>query len=266
MAMKLARSTFVSVGALFFALSLTAAQAGPQTDGMSGGGAPAAGNMGAGDGGPSAGGAGNAPAAQPDGSAGQSGAMSGGPEGAPPKGSAANAPSATGDAKKESKGMAEDKAGTGDAKKDSKGMAEDQTDKRGDGKDGKSAEQKSGAADDRSDKRDGMSEDKKSGATAEGKDESKDKAGKSAKLESKDISRVRSHFSQHKPNVKRIDKNEVSVSIGVALPSAIVLYDLPPDVIVVGGPCPVRYFVWGDDIVLVDACTREVVEIIAGVA
>jgi hypothetical protein len=59
---------------------------------------------------------------------------------------------------------------------------------------------------------------------------------------------------------------KVSVSIGVALPAAIVLYDLPPDVIVVGGPCPIKYFVWGDDIVLVDSCTREVVEIIVGVA
>jgi hypothetical protein len=33
-----------------------------------------------------------------------------------------------------------------------------------------------------------------------------------------------------------------------------------------GGACPIKYFVWGDDIVLVDSCTREVVEIIVGVA
>jgi hypothetical protein len=38
------------------------------------------------------------------------------------------------------------------------------------------------------------------------------------------------------------------------------------DVIVVSGACPIKYFVWGDDIVLVDSCTREVVEIIVGVA
>jgi len=32
------------------------------------------------------------------------------------------------------------------------------------------------------------------------------------------------------------------------------------------GACPIKYFVWDDDIVLVDSCTREVVEIISGVA
>jgi hypothetical protein len=37
-------------------------------------------------------------------------------------------------------------------------------------------------------------------------------------------------------------------------------------VIVVSGACPIKYFVWGEDIVLVDSCTREVVEIIVGVA
>jgi hypothetical protein len=103
----------------------------------------------------------------------------------------------------------------------------------------------------------------KAGAAAEGRD---GKAGKSVKLESQQVSKVRNYFSEHKPSVKAIDKTDVKVSIGIALPSAIVLYDLPPDVIVVGGPCTIRYFVWGDDIVLVDSCTREVVEIIAGVA
>jgi hypothetical protein len=106
----------------------------------------------------------------------------------------------------------------------------------------------------------------KAGATAEGRDGRDGKAGKSVKLESQQVSKVRSYFSEHKPSVKAIDKTDVKVSIGIALPSAIVLYDLPPDVIVVGGPCTIRYFVWGDDIVLVDSCTREVVEIIAGVA
>jgi len=104
----------------------------------------------------------------------------------------------------------------------------------------------------------------KAGTTAEGKQ--RDKAGKSVTLESQQVSKVRSHFSQHKPRVKSIDRNEISVSIGLALPGAIVLYDLPPDVIVVSGACPIKYFVWGEDIVLVDSCTREVVEIIVGVA
>ena len=104
----------------------------------------------------------------------------------------------------------------------------------------------------------------KAGATAEG--QKPGKSGKSVRLESQQVSKVKTYFSQNKPRVKAIDKGEVAVSIGIALPGAIALYDLPPDVIVVGGPCPIRYFVWGDDIVLVDSCTREVVEIIVGVA
>jgi len=104
----------------------------------------------------------------------------------------------------------------------------------------------------------------KTGATAQGQKPGKD--GKSARLETQQVSKVKGYFSQHKPAGKAIDKTEVSVSIGIALPGAIALYDLPPGVIVVSGPCPIKYFIWGDDVVLVDSCTREVVEIIAGVA
>ena len=103
----------------------------------------------------------------------------------------------------------------------------------------------------------------KSGTTAEGKAGTE---GKSVKLQSQDVSKVKSYFSEHKPSVQRIEKSRVSVSIGVALPGTVVLYDLPPDVIVVHGACPIKYFVWGEDIVLVDSCTRHVVEIIPGVA
>jgi hypothetical protein len=106
----------------------------------------------------------------------------------------------------------------------------------------------------------------KTGRTSEGKAETQGSSGKSAKLESQQVSKVKSYFAEHKPSVQRIDKGRVSVSIGVALPTAVALYDLPPDVIVVSGACPIKYFVWGDDIVLVDSCTRHVVEIIPGVA
>jgi hypothetical protein len=106
----------------------------------------------------------------------------------------------------------------------------------------------------------------KSGTTTEGKAETQGSTGKSAKLESQQVSKVKSYFSEHKPSVQRIEKSRVSVSIGIALPATVALYDLPPDVIVVNGACPIKYFVWGDDIVLVDSCTRDVVEIIPGVA
>jgi hypothetical protein len=267
--MKLAIPTFVSVAAFFFALNLTAAQAGAQTDGMSqGGGAPAAGAM--------------SPSGAAGGPAGPSGTK-GGPDSAMPKGSAAGSPSMTEDG-----GRAEGQTERLDDAKDGKpsdrksgstagnqpdtrdGMSEDRksgatAEGKGDAtRDGMSEDRKSGAtAQGKGDAtRDGMSEDRKLGATAEGKGDARDKAGKNARFES---SKVRSHFSQNKPRGNRIDKDDVSVSIGIAIPSAVVLYDLPADVIVAGGPCPIQYFVWGEDVVLVDSCTREVVEIIADV-
>lgn len=156
----------------------------------------------------------------------------------------------------EGKGEVEtgDKAGAkaeGDVEAEGKAGAKAEGDAEAEGKAGAKAE-------------DDVEAEGKAGAAAES--EKAGKPGKSVRLESQQISKVKTYFTQHKPTVKSIDKTKVSVSIGVALPAAIVLYDLPPDVIVVGGPCPIKYFVWGDDIVLVDSCTREVVEIIVGVA
>ena len=90
----------------------------------------------------------------------------------------------------------------------------------------------------------------------------KGEKGKSAGVDRQQIDKARTYFRQNKPSVKAVDRNEVSVSIGVALPSTIVLYDAPPDIIVVTGGCPIKYFVWGDNVVLVDSCTREVIDII----
>jgi hypothetical protein len=110
----------------------------------------------------------------------------------------------------------------------------------------------------------GMMREGEPGVTAEGKADSK--PGKTVKLESEQIGKLRTHFQTNRPKVKAVDKTEISVSVGTAIPGTIALYDLPPDVVVVEGACPVRYFLWGDDIVLVDSCTREVVEVIVGIA
>ena len=128
------------------------------------------------------------------------------------------------------------------------------------GKSGKMTEGKPGAG---TEGKTGATTEGKPGTTAEGKAGTE---GKSVKLQSQDVSKVKSYFSEHKPSVQRIEKSRVSVSIGVALPATVVLYELPPDVIVVHGACPIKYFLWGDDVVLVDSCTRHVVEIIPGVA
>lgn len=97
-------------------------------------------------------------------------------------------------------------------------------------------------------------------------DTAKGAGGATAKVEPQQIQKVKTYFTAHKPNVKRVDRNAVSVSVGIALPASIALYPLPPDVVVVIGSCPLEYFVWGEDIVLVDSCSREVVEIIVGAA
>lgn len=120
-----------------------------------------------------------------------------------------------------------------------------------------------------------MTTDSKAGANAEGQ-ANKGKAGANAqgqtktdgktKLGSQDVGKVRSYFHENKPHAHRVETSEVNVSIGLALPGAIALYDLPADIIVVEGACPVKYFVWGDDVVLVDSCSRQVIEIIADVA
>ena len=234
--MKLVSSTFVSTAALFVALSFTAAQAEPQQNGVNPGGPSSGANIGAGDSGGSIGPGGDQPG-QPGSTAEPSEQIG------PGQGKGSKNKSAEGSLPSE-----------GNAVQGPKGNAQAQgkTGRPGDAETGNTAETQSGTTSDKG----------KSGPTAE----SKGKAGKSARLESKDVSKVRSYFSEHKPSAHRVDRDEISVSIGIALPGAIALYDLPPDVIVVSGACPIKYFVWDDDIVLVDSCSREVIEIIADVA
>jgi hypothetical protein len=99
-------------------------------------------------------------------------------------------------------------------------------------------------------------------AEANAKSESKS----SAKLEQKQVTEIKQYFSSHKPNVKRVQTTEVNVSVGVAVPGSVTLYPLPSTIVVAeSSSCPFEYFVWGDDIVIVDSCTRVAVEIITGV-
>lgn len=240
--MKRETSTLVTAAAFLVALGFTAAQAGPQTDPMG----PGGGNKGGAMQPASPGGALDQPLSTP----GQSDLPGTEPGNAGPKGSTAGSPPLAGDAAKEPKGT----AGT-------------EADKPADNKANRSEDGEAGrAAEGKGDSTGGMSEDKSRSTADDRGDQKAKKEGKSARLESKDVTKVKTYFRDNKPNAKRIDRDEVSVSIGIALPTAIVLYDLPPGVIVVTGACPIKYFVWDDDIVLVDSCTREVVEIIADVA
>ena len=116
--------------------------------------------------------------------------------------------------------------------------------------------------------KDQMDRDRKSAETGDKDQMDRDrKAGDQAtvKIDSGEKEKVRTYFSEHRPTANRIEKNKVSVSIGLALPIGIALAPLPPDIIVVAADCPLQYFVWGDDVVLVDSCSREVVDIIPNI-
>jgi hypothetical protein len=115
--------------------------------------------------------------------------------------------------------------------------------------------------------KDQMDRDRKSAETGD-KDQDRDrKSGDqaTAKIDSDQKQKVRTYFSQNRPSANRIEKSRVSVSIGVPLPIGIALAPLPPNIIVVAADCPLQYFVWGDDVVLVDSCSREVVDIIPNI-
>jgi hypothetical protein len=100
----------------------------------------------------------------------------------------------------------------------------------------------------------------------EGKSGAKGEHGKAAKIEPKQVEKVKTYFHEHRPTVKRVERSAVSVSIGIALPGTIALYPVPAGVVEITGGCPLEYFVWEDDVVLVDSCSREVVDIIPGAA
>jgi hypothetical protein len=85
------------------------------------------------------------------------------------------------------------------------------------------------------------------------------------KLDAHQKKKVRTYFSEHRPTAKRIDKSDVRVSIGIGIPAGIALAPLPPDIVVVAADCPLQYFLWGDDVVLVDSCSHEVVDIIPNI-
>jgi len=116
--------------------------------------------------------------------------------------------------------------------------------------------------------KDQMDEDRKSAETGDKDQMDRDrKVGDrtTAKIDSSQKQKVRSYFSQNRPTANRIEKSRVSVSIGVPLPVGIALAPLPANIIVLAADCPLQYFVWGDDVVLVDSCSREVVDIIPNI-
>ena len=113
--------------------------------------------------------------------------------------------------------------------------------------------------------KDRMDRDRKSAETGDGDRIERDHKGATVKIDADQKQKVRTYFSEHRPTAKRIDKSDVRVSIGIGIPAGIVLAPLPPDIVVVAADCPLQYFLWGDDVVLVDSCSREVVDIIPNI-
>jgi hypothetical protein len=112
--------------------------------------------------------------------------------------------------------------------------------------------------------RDRLDRDRKSAETGD-RNADREHAGKSVKIDTDQKEKVRTYFSEHRPTANRVEKSRITVSIGASLPSGIVLVPLPSDIVVVAADCPLQYFVWGDDIVLVDSCSRHVVDIIPNI-
>ena len=110
----------------------------------------------------------------------------------------------------------------------------------------------------------GRNKEDRDGKRVESTDDRDHKAGdhKRAQFEPRDKEKVRTYFSEHKPNVTRVDRDRVRVSLGVGIPAAIALYPLPGGIVVAAADCPLQYFLWGDDAVIVDSCSREVVDIV----
>jgi len=129
------------------------------------------------------------------------------------------------------------------------------------GRDGKSAE---------TGDRDRMDRDRKSSESGDRDRADHDrKSGHrtTVKIDSDQKQKVRAYFSQHRPAAKRVEKTRISVSIGAPLPTGVEidLIPLPSDIVVLAADCPLQYFVWGDDVVLVDSCSREVVDIVPNI-
>ena len=132
--------------------------------------------------------------------------------------------------------------------------------------------EKSGAAGDMKKDGDRAGAMKEDDATKTGAADEADKKGDrgegkaAATIGAEQKSKITSYFKSNKPDVKVIDKSSVNITVGIAVPASIHLHPLPADVIVIAGDCSVLFFLWGPDLVLVDSCTRHVVDIIPGIA
>lgn len=135
-------------------------------------------------------------------------------------------------------------------------------------RDDKGGADKSKAAADANDKPGGNDKaraDDKSGSddksAATGKSEGATGAGSGPKLTSDQRTKVQSGFRGHKD--KSVKNLNVSISIGTAIPRSVTLYAVPEEVVVIVPEYRrYKYFIYEDEVVIVDPDTYEIVEVI----
>jgi hypothetical protein len=136
----------------------------------------------------------------------------------------------------------------------------------------------SGGADGELKAQSGTKTDDTAGATGESTAGAEGKAGAEAKassegkieLNEEQKTEIKQYFTQNTTviqNAPKVERTAVSVSVGVAIPTHVRLVPLPAAIVVAApSDCELMYFVWGSDVVIVDDCSRRVVEIIVNVA
>lgn len=94
-----------------------------------------------------------------------------------------------------------------------------------------------------------------------GKSEGASGAGSGPKLSGEQRTKVQSSFRGHKD--KSVKNLNVTISIGTAIPRSVTLYAVPEDVeVIVPEYRRYKYFVYEDEVVIVDPDTYEIVEVI----
>jgi hypothetical protein len=87
--------------------------------------------------------------------------------------------------------------------------------------------------------------------------------GRPAQLSADQRTRVHQSLFRGRAEVRRLDKVDFAVRVGVTVPRTVVFYDLPADIVeIVPAYRAYKYFLVGDEIVIVDPATYEIVDVI----
>lgn len=87
--------------------------------------------------------------------------------------------------------------------------------------------------------------------------------GRAAQLSADQRTRIHQSLFRGRAEVRRLDKVDFAVRVGVAVPRTVVFYDLPADIVeIVPAYRAYKYFLVGDEIVIVDPATYEIVDVI----